>query len=179
MKTKLSTFWQWIKEAVVNLGKFLSGLILIPVALFLIVISGLAAIIHYFSTIGKKKQKARDFLTFGGRFSFNVSLSLNHLGNVLYGPLWNWLFLKEVKQFPYGKHGESLSEITGWNYKIDNLTEWGLNLRHDLDLWDNDHCEKARVKAVLKAQDLLDRNRAVITRIETIEHTKEFNAKYS
>lgn len=72
-----------------------------------------------------------------------LKVSAKNLGrflNIIGGQFFNWLLLKGDTPFPFGKAGESLSEIIGWNYLIGNLNEWGLNLRHDLNIIQKNHC---------------------------------------
>ena len=178
MKT-LTPFFAWLKEAALNSFKVLQGLFLIIVAVVLLVLAIVGSIIWYFSTIWSKKQKARDIMIKSGNFFFLIALALDHLGNVACGGFLNWLLLKENSPMPFGVPGESVSEILGWNYALDNLSEWGLNLRHDLNMIDRDHCEDAMMSAIYEAKHLLDKYKLLQVKLETIENTKDFMAKYT
>ncbi len=174
-----NNFFAWLKEAVINLLSLLKGLFLVAAAFFILALAIPAGAIHYFCTIGKKKQKAREIMQNSGIFSYLVALAIDHLGNVITPGLWNWLFLKnQDTPFPFGIPGQSLSQVLGFNYALDNLNEWGINMRHDLNTIDTDHCEKAVLSAVYEAKHLLEKYRRVQARMETIERTKEFLEKY-
>lgn len=179
MKTKLSAIVPWLKEAGRNILKLIGSFCLIILAICLTTLAITVSAGWYVATIGPKKKKAREIMSATAFFNFLLALTINHLGNVACGGFFNWLLLKEASPFPYGVPGESVSEITGWNYEIDNLSEWGLNLRHDLGIFDKDHCHKAMMKSVFNAKHVLDRYKAIQHRIETIERTKEFMARYN
>lgn len=175
----LKTIWIWLREAVINIFKLIISFGLIILAVFLTALAILVSAGWYLATIRSKRKKAREIMSATAVFNFLISLCIDHFGNVACGGFFNWLFLKKESSFPFGVPGESVSEILGWNYEIDNLSEWGLNLRHDLNIIDNDHCEKAMMKALFSAKNLIDRYKAIQTRIDTIERTREFLAKYN
>lgn len=169
----------WLKEAFKNSVHFIVFASLVPVALFLIALVIIAAIIFYLATINSKKQNARQILTGNARSYKLIALGIDHLGNIIGGPFFNWLLLKEASAFPFGKPGESISEILGWNHDLDNLSEWGLNLRHDLNNIEIDHCELARDIAVYNARHTLDKYRLIQDSMKKKERTQEFLAKYN
>lgn len=168
----------WLKEAAKNTLAVLQGILLIILALVLLAIAVPGSVIWYFATIWSKKEKARDIMRKSGNFFYLIALELDYLGNVACGGFLNWLFLKAKSPFPFGIPGQSVSEILGFNFKLDNLTEWGLNLRYDLNRIDPDHCEKAMASAIDDAKQLLETYRKFQSRIDTIERTKEFIAQY-
>ena len=68
---RLAPLFAWLKEAVKNLLSLIKGLLLIPTALFLLALAIPAGVIHYFCTIGSRKQKAREIMTKTGNFSLS------------------------------------------------------------------------------------------------------------
>lgn len=175
---QIRPLFAWLKEAVQNTLAVLQGILLIILALVLLAIAVPGSVIWYFATIWSKKEKARDIMRKSADFFYLVALELDYLGNVACGGFLSWLFLQSKSPFPFGVPGQSVSEILGFNFKLDNLTEWGLNLRHDLNTIDPDHCEKAMATAIDDAKQLLETYRKVQSRIDTIERTKEFLARY-
>lgn len=169
----------WLRAAARNLGRFLLGVALLPVALLLLAMVIICAAGHYLATIKRKRQNIGEILTGNGVFSILISLGVDHLGNIIGGQFFNWLLLKGDTPFPFGKAGESLSEIVGWNYSIGNLNEWGLNLRHDLNTIEKNHCEIAVDKAVANAKYIVQKNEDINNRIETLKRTKAVLANYN
>jgi len=130
-------------------------------------------------TIGRKKQKAREILQSQGAFYKLVAVGIDILGNIVGGSFFNWLLLKKPSQFPFGIPGEKMSTVVELNYKIDNLSEWGLNLRHDLNIIEFEHCEKSLAADLFTARNFIEKYKLIQAHFETIERTKEFIAKYN
>ncbi len=179
LSPKLIPFWNWLKEAGTNVWRFTLGILLLSIGLLLLPLVTVAAIGFYFATLRKKKQNAREIMQSQGATYKLIAIGINILGNIIGGSFFNWLLLKKPSQFPYGIPGQKISTVTQLNYKLDNLSEWGLNLKHDLDTIEEDHCEKAMMKALFKAKHLIERYKKIQHRMETIERTKEFMAKYN
>jgi len=139
MKT-LSPFFNRIQEALTNIWRLLLGIILLIVALWILPLVTIAAIGFYFATIRKKKQNAREILQNQGATYKLIAIGIDILGNIIGGSFFNWLLLKKLPQFPFGVPGEKISTVIELNYKLDNLSEWGLNLRHDFNTIETDHC---------------------------------------
>lgn len=169
----------WLKAASKNIGRFLIGVSLLPVALFLLALIIVCAAGYYLITLKKKRQNVGEILVGNGLFSILISLGVDHLGNIIGGQFFNWLLLKGATPFPFGKAGESLSEIIGWNYMIGNLNEWGLNLRHDLNILQKNHCEIALDFAVKNAKYIIKQDQEINSRIETLKRTKAVLAGYN
>lgn len=176
---KIKSSWPAILAALTLIVTVLGTSGLIVLAILLTALTTLASIGWFFATIKRKKRNAREIFSSTSNFFFLIALAIDHLGNVICGGFLNWLFCKEDSPFPFGVPGESVSEILGWNYLLDNLTEWGLNLRHDLDIIDPNHCEKARLKSVEKAENLIEKFKLYQDRLQTLEDTKAFLAKYN
>jgi len=147
----------WLQEAATNLWRLLLGIILLIVGLWLLPLVSIAAIGFYFATIRKKKQNAREILQNQGSTYKLVAIGINILGNIIGGSFFNWLLLKKPSQFPFGIPGEKISTVIELNYKLDNLSEWGLNLRHDLNIIETDHCEKSLLADLFTTRNFLEK----------------------
>lgn len=177
MKSLLPFFYR-LQEAATNVWRLLLGILLLIVGLCLLPLVSIAAIGFYFATIGKKKQNAGEILQSQGSFYKLIAIGIDILGNIIGGSFFNWLLLKKVSQFPFGIPGEKVSTVIELNYKLDNLSEWGLNLRHDLNIIETDHCEKSLSADLFTARDFLEKYKPIQAQFETIERTKEFIEKY-
>jgi len=175
----LSPFLNQIQEALTNIWRFLLGIILLIVALWLLSLVTLAAIGFYFATIRKKKQNAREILQNHGATYKLIAIGIDILGNIIGSSFFNWLLLKKSPQFPFGIPGEKISTVIELNYKLDNLSEWGLNLRHDLNTIETDHCERSLLADLFTTRHFLEKYKVIQARFETIERTKDFIAKYN
>ena len=183
MKTNLTPqhilIWNWLKEAATNVWRFTLGILLLSIGLCLLPLVTLAAIGFYFTTLGKKKQNAREILQSQGSTYKLIAIGINILGNIIGGSFFNWLLLKKPSQFPYGIPGQKISTVTQLNYKLDNLSEWGLNLKHDLDTIEEDHCERSLEIDLNYYCNFLEKYKRIQSHFETIERTKDFMAKYN
>lgn len=186
MKTKLQPLFTWLKNfwpqllaALLLIATCLGTSGLIVLAILLVTISTVASIGWFFATIRSKKRNVGEILTRSSNFFFLIAYMVDCLGAVMCGGFLNWLLLKNPNgPYPIGKKGVSVSESLAWNHAIDNLNEWGLNLRHDLNTVDPNHCESAMENSIKEALETLE-NYADITRnIEKAERTREFLAKY-
>lgn len=179
LKTWLKSFWPQFLAALLLIATCLGTTGLIALAITLVVLTTLASIVWYFVTIRSKKRNAGEILSRSSNFFFIIAYMIDCLGAVMCGGFLNWLLLKNPDgPYPIGKTGVSVSESLAWNFAIDNLNEWGLNLRHDLNTVDPNHCERAMENAVEDAIKTIDDYLAIQPAIETIERTKEFNLKY-
>ncbi len=179
MKTKFPLLLSWIKEAANNIWRFLLGILLLIIALWLLPLVTIVAIGFYFTTIGKKKQNAGQILQSHGSTYKLIAIGIDILGNIIGGSFFNWLLLKKPSHFPYGIAGQTISTVTQLNYKLDNLSEWGLNLKHDLDTIEEDHCERSLEIDLNYYCNFLEKYKKIQSHLETIERTKEFMAKYN
>jgi len=175
----LSLIFNRLQEALTNIWRFLLGIILLIVALWLLSLVTLAAIGFYFATIRKKKQNAREILQNHGATYKLIAIGIDILGNIIGGSFFNWLLLKKLPQFPFGIPGEKISTVVELNYKLDNLSEWGLNLRHDLNILETDHCERSLLADLFTTRHFLEKYKVIQAHFETVERTKEFLAKYN
>ena len=178
MKT-LSPLLTWLKVAAKNVWRLVLGILLLILGASLLALVVPVAAAFYFITIGKKKQNAGEILVSNGATYKLVAIGINILGNIIGGSFFNWLLLKKPSQFPYGIPGEKVSTVTELNYKIDNLSEWGLNLRHDLNTIETDHCERSLLADLFTTRHFLEKYKVIQARFETIERTKDFIAKYN
>lgn len=73
----------------------------------------------------------------------NVAFGIDQLGNVMGSTIMNDLMLKKGSPKLYGNPDETISHVTGVNYKAKTLTDFGYFVAHTLNFVDKDHVEKA------------------------------------
>jgi hypothetical protein len=168
-----------MKAAATHIGRFLLGLLLKFIGIILLPMVSLAATIHYLATLKKRRKNIGEILTENGEQAKQTGVGYDILGNIVGGEFFNWLFLKKKSQFPFGVEGEKMSTVFELNFKLDNLNEWGLNFRHDLNNLEFDHCEQSLQHDLNKALNFIDKYKKIQAEYETIEGTKEFLAKYN
>jgi hypothetical protein len=168
-----------MKAAATHIGRFLLGLLLKFIGIFLLPFVSIAATTHYFATLKKRRRNIGEILVENGTQSKQIGVGYDILGNIVGGEFFNWLFLKKKSQFPFGIEGEKMSTVFELNFKIDNLSEWGLNFRHDLNNLEFDHCEQSLQYDMNRALNFIDKYKKIQARFETMERTKEFMAKYN
>ena len=179
LKEKAVKLWNWLQEAATNVWRFLLGILLLIIGLWLLPLVTIAAIGFYFAFIRSKKQNVGEILRSQGTTYKLIAIGIDILGNIIGGPFFNWLLLKKQLQFPFGIPGEKMSTVIALNFKLDNLSEWGLNLRHDLDIIEFDHCDKSLAADLFTTRHFIEKYKAILAQIEKIERTKEFLAKYN
>ncbi len=77
------------------------------------------------------------------KYCHNIAFAIDQLGNVMGGPLMNKWLLKKNPAKLYGNPDETISHVTGVNYKAETLTSFGYFVAHCLDAVDPNHVEKA------------------------------------
>lgn len=85
-------------------------------------------------------------LTFKGgltNYFHNLAFAIDQLGNVMIAPMANDLLLKKEAPKLYGNPDETISHVTGVNYKARTLTHGGYFVAHTLDALDENHVSKA------------------------------------
>jgi len=75
-------------------------------------------------------------------YHLTIAVSLDQLGNVLGGPLFN-VILKKKGGYKFGHEDDTISMCLAINYLINNLTWFGLLIANTLERIDNGHLEKA------------------------------------
>jgi hypothetical protein len=65
------------------------------------------------------------------------------MGNVMGAPVMNDVLLKKDPAKLYGNPDETISHVTGINYKAMKLTSFGYFVAHCLDTVDKGHIDKA------------------------------------
>ena len=73
----------------------------------------------------------------------NVAFGIDQLGNVMGSTIMNDWLLKSTSTHLYGNPDETISFVTGVNYKAKTLTSFGYFIAHTLDFVDKNHVEKA------------------------------------
>jgi hypothetical protein len=81
----------------------------------------------------------------GGLFEYfhNLAFAIDQLGNVMIAPMANDCLLKKGSPKLYGNPDETISHVTGVNYKAMKLTSFGYFVAHTLDALDENHVTKA------------------------------------
>lgn len=81
----------------------------------------------------------------GGLFEYfhNLAFAIDQLGNVMIAPMANDVLLKKNAPKLYGNPDETISHVTGVNYKAESLTDFGYFVAHTLDALDENHVTKA------------------------------------
>lgn len=81
----------------------------------------------------------------GGLFEYfhNLAFAIDQLGNVMIAPMANDVLLKKNAPKLYGNPDETISRVTGVNYKAKTLTDFGYFIAHSLDAIDKNHVNKA------------------------------------
>lgn len=72
-----------------------------------------------------------------------VAFAIDQLGNVMGTPIMNSFLLKKNAVKLYGNPDETISHVTGVNYKAKTLTSFGYFVAHCLDTAEKNHVEKA------------------------------------
>lgn len=78
-----------------------------------------------------------------GEYFHNVAFAIDQLGNVMGAPIMNDFLLKKEPAKLYGNPDETISHVTGVNYKAMKLTAFGYFVAHTLDALDENHVTKA------------------------------------
>jgi len=78
-----------------------------------------------------------------GEYFHNVAFAIDQLGNVMGAPIMNDFLLKKEPAKLYGNPDETISHVTGVNYKAKTLTDFGYFVAHSLDAVDENHVTKA------------------------------------
>lgn len=76
-------------------------------------------------------------------YFYSIAFSIDQLGNAMGGPIMNKFLLKKNPTKLYGNPDETISHVTGVNYKSEKLTSFGYFIAHCLDCIEKDHVEKA------------------------------------
>lgn len=81
----------------------------------------------------------------GGLFNYfhQLAFAIDQLGNVMIAPMANDCLLKKGSLKLYGNPDETISHVTGVNYKAQTLTSMGYFVAHSLDALDENHVTKA------------------------------------
>ena len=150
-----------MKAAATHIGRFLLGLLLKCIGIILLPFVSIAATIHYLSTLKKRRKNIGEILVENGEQSKQTGVGYDILGNIVGGEFFNWLFLKGKSQFPFGVAGEKMSTVFELNFKLDNLSEWGLNFRHDLNNLETDHCKISLQNDLKRAESFVDKHNKI------------------
>jgi len=179
VRTFFSNTGSWLKEFFQNIGDLLISILLIALAVVLIAIAFLPALIwKLIFSIKTEKRKARGILSGTTHFFIGIAVALDQVGNVAYGSFFNWLFLTNTQEYPFGKTHETVSEVLGWNEALGNLNRKGLLLVSFLNVIESHHCEKAMHSGIFKAKYKVSFYKGLQDKLQTKQNTKAFLAKY-
>ncbi len=129
-------------------------LVIVALVLF-IVVTPCALVWKVWASLKSEDRKAKD-ITKGIAFYFlETATSFDQTGNTVFAGFFNWLFLNnEAKvKYPFGDKDETISEVLGWNNKLNSLNKHGLRMVKILDKLDTNHCEKSRLIGIKKAKE--------------------------
>lgn len=159
MKAKLTTFGNWLLEALSNIFKALGGIFLTVLALVLLAVLIVPAFIWLVvvSIQNKEKKKARGFLRGIKEFFVGIACSFDQTGNIAFGGFFTWLFLDDSADYFFGDPSETISFVLGWNQRDGGLSDTGIMLVSILDFIDKDHCRKALDSGLEKAHLKINR----------------------
>ncbi len=129
--------WANIKSLFVNTVLLILAIIL---SIFLLPLGWLYALITLKLNISK--------LNF---YILTVAISIDQLGNVMLGPLFNKLMIKEDSEYKFGDEDDTISYVLGLNKLHNKLTRLGKSLSWLLDAVDKNH--------VLKTVDIVKEKR--------------------
>jgi hypothetical protein len=77
------------------------------------------------------------------KYFHQLAFAIDQLGNVMIAPMANDCLLKKSPAKLYGSPDETISHVTGVNYKAQSLTDLGYFIAHTLDAVDKNHVNKA------------------------------------
>lgn len=72
-----------------------------------------------------------------------LATGVDIFGNVACVELFNAVLITKDSKYKFGKHGETISEVIGYNLVCGTLTRTGKLLNSILDFIEKDHCLKA------------------------------------
>ncbi len=134
--------------------KFIGSLLLIPLSVILfIVLSVFGFGWSFWSLI--YERSLNDVINGFSVYFLSIALSIDQLGNVAFKGLLTAVLIDEKhkdKHYIFGDADETISEVLGWNERLENLSKTGLKLVKLLNWVEADHCELAMANAVLKAE---------------------------
>ncbi len=170
----------WLKEFFSLIGQLISSLFLIVLAISLFIPLFFGAMIwKIVVSVKHDNRKAREIISGTSKFFTALAIAIDQLGNVAFGGFFNWLFIIDSEDFPFGNTHETVSEVLGWNQNLENLTRHGKLLVAILEVIEEDHCLKAMTSGLFDAKYKIEYFRKVQAKIRSIEETKEFMAKYN
>ncbi|MBB4117853.1 hypothetical protein GGR32_000125 [Mesonia hippocampi] len=134
--------------------KTIGGILLIVLALFLfVVITPLALLWKIGVSITNPNRKAVDVFAGMATYFVEIAASFDQLGNAAFSGFLNWLCIAQEKEsYKFGDKDETISEVLGWNYRLNSLSKFGKTLVKFLDFLDRQHCRKAMYSGIEKAQ---------------------------
>ena len=111
----------------------LIGILLFIVSIILIVTTGLLGFVY-----GLLQQLFTKGIKGLGRYSLNIAISIDQLGNVLMQHLLNLLWIKKGG-YLFGNRDETISSVLGKNKQLNTLTGFGKAIDKVLDALDPNH----------------------------------------
>lgn len=133
---------------------FGSGFLIILAMLVVTLITPFAFIWKVVVSIRHDNRKARDILKGTATYFVSVASSIDKFGNCAFGGLLNAILLRD-KKYQFGHNSETVSEVLGWAYKLNDLNKTGYMVRavvNWIDFTVKDHCEAARIDGLQRAK---------------------------
>jgi hypothetical protein len=139
---------------IISIFKIIGAILLIVLALILfLLITPLAFLWKAVVSFLRPRRKVVDIASGTARFFVEIAASYDQLGNAVFGGFFNWLFIPSgVDYYPFGDKDETISEVLGWNDHNGTLTTFGFMLVYLLDKIDKEHCKKAMLSGIHKAE---------------------------
>ena len=124
-----------------SIFKTLGAICLIIIAIVLFIITTPCAFVWRVV----KSIKTKVFNTGISAYFVEIAASFDQLGNATFGGFFTWLFVrKDVTTFySFGDKDETISEVLGWNEKMNSLSKTGKTLVWLLNILDKNHCKRA------------------------------------
>lgn len=121
-------FTQYVSGYILLFVAFKLAKVLFPVAILVALVMDFYK--HRYSTGFKNAN----------RTSILLATSFDKYGNVVCGPLFNWLLITKESSYHFGNIWETISMVLGYNQRAGKLTKIGWRLVLILDCFQANHC---------------------------------------
>jgi len=170
----------WLGEFFNNIGNLIGAFLLIILAAFVFLVCVIPSMLwKIIFSFKKEDRKARDIISGTAKFFVGIAIGIDQIGNVAFGGFFNWFFLTNSKEYPFGNTHETISEVLGWNDALGNLNRKGHLLVSFLNVIESAHCQNAMQSGIYAARFKTEFYARLQSRLQTIEKTKTFLEKYS
>lgn len=130
-----------------------SILLVFLAALMFLIATPIAFIWKVCATIKEPERNYTELTKSFYQYFTEIAAGFDQLGNAAFGGLWNWLFLLDKSnRYAFGDKDETISEVLGWNLKLNTLSSKGIWMVKVLNKLDKNHCLRAYEKGVENAK---------------------------